>query len=408
MLEKQLFYLLIFTVLLSSCAPYNLRAVSVPVLQFSSGFEGTTHITGTVSTTTSQDGWIEGNDGLLGNWSALKIGNYSNLSWVHQAYGWFQGGRMEIVADSTDAANHVLRLRNTNAIGSASRSQWELNQVVFWNDDGLLNQFMQQFYRYRMYIPSDITRTVSYSNHAPWYMIWESHTWPQFAGGELTRHGIYLQKNGNSNVWYMNVIQERPEGCHYYEGPGPDCVAYWDNQENHNISVPFDQWFTFEVFFKYSSTDGEFYVSITRDGQPRQVIAHYLGQTQWDNKLHDQMIIKMYHDSAYLSTLSQTVQYYDDLEIWSDYPPGYFEPAPEPELCYEIIEKTSGLRRAPTMWEPSYSYAVQNQRFIVEAVLPNEDPPDALYPAPAVFGQIGENAYFAIEYRGHTYAQECQ
>jgi hypothetical protein len=354
---------IIFAILLISClgGTQNVKGLGIlpvddvgnGILQFKSGFEGSTHITGNTNTTGGVDNWIEGVDGPLGDWSSLKNGTNSTLAWNKYAYAYLNGGHMAIVPDPTNPNNHVLRFMND---GGGNRSQWQLTQVKdYWTDDGRPNQFTQQFYRYRMYIPSDIKKVPSYNSHAPWYMIWESHTWPQFSGGEKTRHGIYLQKNQNSNLWYFNAIQERPEGCHYYEGPGPSCVVYWDNHEHQNIPVPFDQWFTFEVFFRYSETDGEWYVAITRDRQPRQEIAHFVGRTKFDEKLHDQMIMKMYHDTGYISVLGETRQYYDDLEIWSDYPPGYFDNSSTVTPTITIIPLTS--TNTPTNTVPTLTLA---------------------------------------------------
>lgn len=301
------------------------------ILQFKSGFEGTTK----VNQLRSDYSDIVGLDGSLGDWSSLQNGTYSNLDWVKFSYAYLQGGQIDIVSDPTGGNNHVLRLQNTG-----TRTQWQMNQIpTYWKDDGQPNKFSQQFYRYRIYIPSNITTVPSYSSRAPWYMIWESHTWNSspFPGAEQTRHGIYLQKDQNSDLWYFNVIQERPEGCHYYDGPGPNCTTYWDNSEHQNIAVPFDQWFTLDVFFRYNETNGRFYVAITKEGSQRQLIADFQGKTKYEQKLHDQMIIKLYHDASYTSKLGTTRQYYDDLEIWSDFPPGYFSggtstPTPTPKI----------------------------------------------------------------------------
>jgi hypothetical protein len=53
-------------------------------------------------------------------------------------------------------------------------------------------------------------------------------------------------------------------------------------------------WFTFEIFFRYHETNGEFYASIKRDGRPKQTIADFKGQTKFGTKLHDQMMFKLY------------------------------------------------------------------------------------------------------------------
>jgi hypothetical protein len=161
-----------------------------------------------------------------------------------------------------------------------------------------------------MYIPKEIETLYSYSESAKWYMIWESHSWVS----EDTRHGIYIRKDTNSNHWYFEVVQQRPEGA---------ANTLWENVDKQDIAVPFGEWFTFDVFFKYHETDGEFYVAITREGKPRQVVAHFKGRTKFDQKLHDQMVFKLYHHRDYLDKLGETSHYYDDFEIWSDYPPGY-------------------------------------------------------------------------------------
>ena len=94
---------------------------------------------------------------------------------------------------------------------------------------------------------------------------------------------------------------------------------HWD------VPGPLGEWFTFDVFFEYHPTDGELFVAITREGQQRQLVAHYSGQTQWGTKCKDQMVLKMYTSSKWFELLpGGTHQYYDDFEIWSDYPPRYW------------------------------------------------------------------------------------
>jgi len=59
-----------------------------------------------------------------------------------------------------------------------------------------------------------------------------------------------------------------------------------------------------------------------------RVVTDYRGQTRYDNKVFNQTVFKFYHQAEILErvwALDQdgTVQYYDDFEIWSDFPPGY-------------------------------------------------------------------------------------
>jgi len=284
-------------------------------LQFKSGFEPNTYLTSST---------IKGTD----NSAPLGINDWDSLSdylpWAKYSSFYLEGGSMNITEDPTGADNLVLHFHNTEIVNGHSRTQWTLKQVSGWSDDGQQNLFDQQFYRYRMYIPEEISTLFSYSEWARWYMIWESHTWES----ENTRHGVYIRKDTNSNHWYFRVLQESPEGCH---GNPSNCDYYWENNgawaptyNGQNVAVPFGQWFTFEVFFKYHELNGEFYVAVTRENNPRQIVAHFIGQTQYGTKLRDQMVFKFYHDSEYINRLPNgTHQYYDDFEIWSDYPPGY-------------------------------------------------------------------------------------
>jgi hypothetical protein len=272
------------------------------VLQFKSGFEPDTYVL---------DDKIKGID-LSGpptanNWD--KLSDY--LPWVLEGDGYFEGGSMEISTDPFKPANHVLHLHTFEDVNGYARSQWSLEQMHAWYVEGEPNRFKQQFYRFRMLIPERIATLYSYDEKSRWYMIWESHTW-EF---EPTRHGIYLFKLANSDHWGFRAVQQSSINDEYFY----ENVPYYD------VEVPIGQWFTMEIFFKYHKIDGEFYASIRRDGQPKQTIADFIGRTKYGTKLHDQMMFKLYHDGDYITRTSALGldgihQYYDDFEIWSDYP----------------------------------------------------------------------------------------
>jgi len=244
--------------------------------------------------------------------------NWDNLSrylpWVLYGDAYFEGGSMEIATDPFNSSNHVLHLHNTLAVSDYSRSQWELEQVHNWYVEGEPNLFEQQFYRFRILIPERIKTIYSTEERAGWYMIWESHAW-EF---EPTRHGIYLFKLENSNHWGFRVVQQSSVNSGYL----------YENKEYYDVEVPVGEWFTMDIFFKYHESDGEFYAAIQKDGQERQTIADFKGPTKYGTKLHDQMMFKLYHHSDYLNRtaalgLDGIHQYYDDFEIWSDYPLDY-------------------------------------------------------------------------------------
>jgi hypothetical protein len=283
-----------------TCSTCPLDCGSCPpgsgVLQFKSGFEANTYTTSST---------IRGIDNSaptgINNWD--KIIDY--LDWVIQTKTLFEGGSMQISNDPTGANNKVLHMHNKTATGGHSRSQWALKQVTGWSDDGKPNRFEQQFYRQRMFIPIEIKNT----KLNRWFMLWESHVWEK----ENTRHGIYMRKNSGNDEWHFRVVQQRPEGN-----------TIWENKSGQNVNVPFGQWFTLDVFFKYHETNGEFYVAVTREGKQREVTAHLKGRTKYDTKIRNNIPFKHYHHEEYIQKIpGGTHMYYDDFEIWSDYPPGY-------------------------------------------------------------------------------------
>jgi len=274
-------------------------------LQFKSGFDDNVavssrnEITGT--DLTAPDG--------INSWDNIP----AYLTWPEDHHVYLEGGSLEISQDPVDPTNKVLHFHNIAPEPGEdhARTQWSMRQGTEMYDPNPEepNLFDKQFYRYRMFIPSDIKDVIGNSS-APWYQIWESHAWES----DQTRHDIFLSKPYNGN-WYFQVRQQHPEG-----------TTVWQDTDHMDVTVPFDQWFTLEVFFKYHETDGEFYVAIAKDGEPRQVVGHYVGKTKYGTKLRDQMVFKMYHSADWFNLVpGGTHQYYDDFEIWSDFPSGYFD-----------------------------------------------------------------------------------
>jgi hypothetical protein len=288
------------------------------MLQFRSGFEPNVAYVNNKIVGIDQSSEAGKND-----WD--KITDY--LDWAVNHKTFFEGGAISITADPGNSQNNVLCLYNTTTVENypqRTRSQWTIGQNNNWVDDGKPNRFEKQFYRYRMYIPGDITKVVPYSTNSPWYMIWESHAWDL----DHTRHGLYITKKSNSNLWYFRAVQELPEG-----------TLVWESDTR--VEVPFDRWFTLESYFKYHETEGEFYISIT-DGTARKQVVRFKVKTKNGSKMHDQMLFKSYHNSSYLSSLKQigidgTRVYYDDFEIWSDYPPSYWEGGTPVEQVYSPV-----------------------------------------------------------------------
>lgn len=288
-------------------------------LQFKSGFEDATY-----TTDSGGLGYIYGIDASapsgINDWTKLTNGTY--IPWAKFQRLWWEGGSWEIAADPEDAGNKVLHFHNTDSVGGGyCRTQWSLKTVNQWADDGTPNLYDKQFYRIRMYIPTEEEDAYDLDEANLYHMIWESHVWDplDFADGENTRYGVYIDKFANEAWFHFRVVKQRPEGTTLWYNLTADPT--WCDV---NHAVPFGEWFTFDVFLKYHETNGEFYVAYQRDGEERKTVGHFLGQTKHDKKIHSASW-KLYQDDDILTRLpGGSHQYFDDFEVWSDYPPGYW------------------------------------------------------------------------------------
>ena len=293
----------VLTILLITASSPSSDIHNEGVLQFKSGFESNTYVIGDKIIGIDHSGPPGAN-----SWDKLSY----YLPWVLMGDAYFEGGSMEISPDPFNPDNNVLHLHTFQNQEGYARSQWSLEQVHNWYVEGEPNLFKQQFYRFRMLIPDRIATLYSYDEKSRWYMIWESHSW-EF---EKTRHGIYIGKAAYSDEWHFLCLQRYP---------GSRGEILYENENYQDVIVPIGEWFTFEIFYKYDKINGEFYASVKRDEQPKQTIADFKGRTKYGTKLHDQMIFKLYHDGDYIDRTSALGldgihQYYDDFEIWSDYP----------------------------------------------------------------------------------------
>ncbi len=280
-------------------------------LLFKSGFEDGVSIKGTAIV-----GLDQSSPAGMNNWDRLS----EYLPWVKATHAYLEGGSIQISPDPQNPGNKVLHFHNTGLSRekTRSRTQWSLLQEASWDDPGGPNKFDQQFYRYRMFIPLEIKAAIPLDQESPWFGIFESHSWIS----DETRHVIRISKNRNG-PWYFFARQEQAPADKKVR-QSMKIVPTYQNTEYQNVEVPFGEWFTLDIFFKYHESQGRFFAAITREGRPRQTIADFKGATRKGTKLHDQMIFKMYHSADWLTLLpGGTHVYYDNLEIWSDFPAGY-------------------------------------------------------------------------------------
>jgi hypothetical protein len=138
-------------------------------------------------------------------------------------------------------------------------------------------------------------------------------------GSNNYRININIRKDTNSSDFYWQIIGQHPQPCR---------VTEW-KYDNHDIEVPFGKWFLVEAYMKQHKSDGRVFFAVngevvldTKHIQPDG----FEGRTQHkDNPmpLRFWSIFKIYHDTDWYEQ-GPTNQWYDDVELWSSFPPGHY------------------------------------------------------------------------------------
>jgi hypothetical protein len=281
------------------------------VLRWRTGFEGSTMVGRSF---TGQDP-----GDALSNWDTIS----SALPWVTSHGTLLEGGTVSIADDPAGGTNKVLHC-NTTAISPnyvpgvngnyKARAQYDFRQRDTWTALGPPNLYDRQFFRWRAYYDTAIRDCVPFNTASPWFSVYEHHAWI-FDQGRFTIHP-YKAASSSDWVFFVRVAWRA------------DDYSPWQYLHTiYNGTVPFGRWFTMEVFFRYHETDGEFMVAIVDNGE-REIVARIQDQTKFGEKLNNATLFKHYHHGYYIEQLAASggvKTYYDNLEFWSDYPPGYWD-----------------------------------------------------------------------------------
>jgi hypothetical protein len=212
--------------------------------------------------------------------------------------------------------------------GSTSRSEYSL----FGKKPP--HNYQEGFCRYWMKLQSDLPKRIPYEKGSPWYMIME---WKEpnsgikksaeeckklggtKGGSNNYRININIKKDANSSDFYWQIIGQHPQPCR---------VTEW-SFDNRSVEVPFGKWFLVEAYMKQHKTDGRVFFAVngevvldTNNTNPEG----FDGRTQHkDNPmpLRFWSIFKIYHNKEWYKK-GPTNQWYDDVELWSSFPPGHY------------------------------------------------------------------------------------
>jgi hypothetical protein len=178
---------------------------------------------------------------------------------------------------------------------------------------------LQEFYQsVRVFLHEDFNAVKGYPHPIPWCTIsefWNDVYWVNNPKGFRVTLGIGKPAAAESDLYFILDAQ------------GPGMKRVW-KADNDKVKVPIGRWFTMEYYFKEGdSKTGRFYMAITPDGQPRQVVYDVTNWTRnttdpTPDGITDWNPMKLYTSKelvAYMKSQNKTLQiYWDDFRLWKN------------------------------------------------------------------------------------------
>lgn len=171
----------------------------------------------------------------------------------------------------------------------------------------------QGYARHWMKYPADL---VDHYPPGSWRMLME---WKE------PDRGTGRTEHGGTNNWRMNINLrwDKVFGQPYWMVQGQQVQPLRQNEwtfEDRRTPVPQGEWFLVEVFWRKHPVRGRLYFAVNGEE-----ICDYQGRTEHAANplpLKFWSVFKNYHGRDWLEK-GPTGQWVDDLEIWSDFPPGH-------------------------------------------------------------------------------------
>lgn len=271
-----------------------------------------------------------GNSDLVGIDNSLPMHNdWSNDLDGHPNIGNFnvqyQGGDStmryaRIIAEPGNSENHVLHfwLDQPNVDNKKGRIQGNL-----YNNNGLKEVYQSV----RMFLPDDFNTVRTYPGEIHWLTIaefWNNITWSQTVPYRFRiTLGIGKPTPSESDLYFILDAQD----CELFADGKQKYTTIWA-EINKAVKIPIGKWFTMDYYYKEGdSENGRFYLSITTEGEKKQVVFDFKKithntQDQNPDGLGDFNPIKLYTSReliAYMKSKGKTLQiYWDDLKLWKN------------------------------------------------------------------------------------------
>ncbi|MHC4517981.1 MAG: DUF1961 family protein [Planctomycetota bacterium] len=297
-------------------------------LLLKSGFEGDVQVTEGM-------GDIVGVDGETGfDWEARP-------AWIDSSRFVYLVGKgktlPEFMASSIETAtgpfgNETRVLRMENRADDPDHKSTSRNEYSFFVKK-VPEDYRQGYVRYWMKLQDNLGELHPKDEATPWYMVME---WKEPNSGtaksaeECKKLG---QGAGGSNNYRINVHigrEANAEEFRWYltgQHPQPCRKTEW-RYVNPDVAVPLGRWFLVEGYMKKHATDGRVYFAV--DGRvvlDTNVIRPegFVGRTEHAGNplpLRFWSPLKNYHSMAW-NHAGPISQWYDEFELWSDFPPGH-------------------------------------------------------------------------------------
>lgn len=289
----------------------------------------------------------------------------------------FMASSIEMATGPFGNETHVLRMENrADDYEHTSTSRNEYSFFVKQVPD----DYRQGYVRYWMKLQENLGELVPKDETSPWYMVME---WKEPNSGliksaeDCRRLG---EGPGGSNNYRINVHIGREANAEEFrwhltgQHPQPCRKTEW-RYVNPDVAVPLGRWFLVEGYMKKHATAGRVYLAVdgrvvldTNVTQPEG----FVGRTEHaDNPLPLRFWspIKNYHSMAW-NHAGPISQWYDEFELWSDFPPGHpaarARDAKEEVIFAEHFDYRDGALPAP-WWSEGDSAEIRNARLYVNA-----------------------------------------
>jgi hypothetical protein len=288
-------------------------------LIFQSGFEhdskitdrnGNSDVVGIDGSASEHNDWVNDLDNHpnIGNFNIQYQGGDSTMRFA------------KIVPEPGNPDNHVLHfwLDQPNVNNSKGRIQGNL-----YGNTGIKEVYQSV----RIFLHDDFKTVRTYPKEIHWLTIaefWNNITWSQTVPFRFRiTLGIGKPVPGESDLYFILDAQD----CELFSDDRQKYTTIW-SEINQAVKVPIGKWFTMDYYYKEGDDEhGRFYLSITPEGEEKQVIfdlTKVTHNTQDPNPdgLGDFNPIKLYTSKDlihYMNSKNKTLQmYWDDLGLWKD------------------------------------------------------------------------------------------